>query len=458
MKHRRIAIVGGGASGTLVAARILDASHARPVHVTIVDPAEQLGAGIAYGTDDPDHLLNVRASGMSADPSDPDDLLRWARRECDAGPDTFVARRDFRRYLQEHLQHARDHAADAELEVVRDVAWSLTVDPGRCELGLGSGASVFAERVVLAIGNPPPGIPPSLDELDGARGWVPDPWAPDALRRIEDAQDILLVGTGLTMVDVAITLGRQDVPGRRMIALSRHGLVPAAHLVHQQVRPLDVIDLSRDGDDVRRLSARLRAQTVEGVGRQYDDEDWREVVDAVRPFANALWQRFDDVQRRIFLTEELRRWDVHRHRMSPATAARLADLRARGHVQLGPGRVLGARTLDDGRVQVDLLMDGLEQRRIVDAVVNCTGPGRHWEPPTNPLVADLIERGSARPDPLGLGLWTTPRGELRDAHGATVPEVLVIGPPRRGSLFETTAVPELRSQALHIADLLTAGV
>ncbi|MHB1139509.1 MAG: FAD/NAD(P)-binding protein, partial [Microthrixaceae bacterium] len=362
----------------------------------------------------------------------------------------------YRSYLLDHLQRAVDAAPAGSLEHVRDRAIGLTRADGRVEVRTEAGERWSVDRVVLALGNPAPGVRGPLRGLAGAAGWVPDPWAPGALAAIARSERVLLVGTGLTMVDVAITLGREG--DATMVALSRQGLLPQRHLDRQAHRPLRVIDLERDGRDVLALQERLRARMFDGVGREHPDEDWREVIDAVRPFANALWRRFDATQRQVFLSEVMRNWDVHRHRMSPTTAGRLDALRDAGRLGVHTGRVLAAGPDATGRrPEVELELDGVPRLDVFDAVVNCTGPGRSWLPPANPLVVDLVASGLAVPDPFELGLCTDSAGRLIDRSGVAVDEVLVIGPPRRGSLFETTAVPELRSQALHVADHLLAG-
>lgn len=439
----------------LVAARTLDATSARPAHVTIVDPSDRVAAGVAYSTQDPDHLLNVRAAGMSADPSAPDDLVDWITASGDGDRDTFVPRRDYRRYLEEHLHRAAADAPQGALELLRDRVIGIRRGGGVVAVLLESGQELVAERVVLALGNSAPGVPESLHGLAGDPAWVPDPWASGALQAHPDAARILLVGTGLTMVDVAITLGRGDGP--RMLALSRNGLVPLRHLAHQRHRALDVIDLDRDSVDVLALDSRIRERILDGVGAQYPDEDWREVIDAVRPFANALWRRFDVDQQRIFLTQLLRNWEVHRHRMSPGTAARFDSLRSSGQLGIHSGQVRSSGPRPGGGALLHVDLDGETIELGVDAVINCTGPGRSWQPPGNPVVLDLIQQGLAVPDLHGLGLLNSPQGCLIDVDGRPVPEILVIGPPRRGSLFETTAVPELRSQALHLADHMIIG-
>ncbi|MEX0768815.1 MAG: FAD/NAD(P)-binding protein [Microthrixaceae bacterium] len=451
---QRVVIVGGGASGVLLAARLLDASFAQPVQVSIVEPSGILAAGVAYGTKDPEHLLNVRASGMSADPSVPHDLVDWMQSRGLGGPDTFLPRREFRTYLLEHLQTAARNAAQGALVVVKDSVVGVSPNIGSTQVRLSSSQTLLADVVVLAIGNPPPGIPSSLANLMGAPKWVSDPWEAGALDALGNCRRVVLVGSGLTMADVALSIIRRSSLGDQLelMALSRNGLLPLSHLLVQPHRPLQVIDLEKDSQDVLQLAAKIRARIDERVGAEYENENWREVIDAIRPYANALWRRFDPEQQQIFLSQVLRDWDVHRHRMSPPTAQRLHALIDSSLMTTHTGQVQQAVSLPSGEFELILDLDGIEQRRVVDAVVNCTGPGRSWLEPANPVVTDLMAQGLAQPDPHGLGLMTSADGHLLSDTGKIVEQIFVIGPPRRGTLFETTAIPELRSQALHIAD------
>jgi uncharacterized NAD(P)/FAD-binding protein YdhS len=291
----QVAVVGGGASGALVAARLLDASIAAPVAVRVVEPGPGLGSGVAYGTDDPDHLLNVRASGMTADPSRPDDFVHWASaRGLPGDPGAFHRRSDYRRYLGDHLAAAADGATAGTLEHARATVESLRREGGRWVLGLDRGGPLSADAVVLATGNPPPGVPSGLVALDGGPGWVPDPWRRGALELPADRRRVLLVGTGLTMVDVAATLARD--PDRELVAVSRRGELPRPHVVDQPQRPVPVItpgDADLDLDEVR---ARVDGCIAAG-------EDWRDVVDALRPYANVVWLHLSPADRRRFLTD-----------------------------------------------------------------------------------------------------------------------------------------------------------
>jgi uncharacterized NAD(P)/FAD-binding protein YdhS len=63
-----------------------------------------------------------------------------------------------------------------------------------------------------------------------------------------------------------------------------------------------------------------------------------------------------------------------------------------------------------------------------------------------------------RPGPLGLGLDHDSRGVLLDSAGAPSTLLSTIGPMRKGRLWETTAMPEIRGQALELADQITSSM
>ena len=98
---RHVIIVGGGASGVLLAAQLL--RHEGPLRVTIVERRALLGCGVAYSTSDPGHLLNTRVHNMSAFPDDPGHFLRWLHDSAEAPaatPDCFASRAAYGRYLE----------------------------------------------------------------------------------------------------------------------------------------------------------------------------------------------------------------------------------------------------------------------------------------------------------------------------------------------------------------------
>jgi uncharacterized NAD(P)/FAD-binding protein YdhS len=418
MQHSkpRIVVVGGGAAGTAVAIRL--AETRRDVEVVLVDPSRSAGRGVAYSTAKAAHLLNTPAARMSAFPDEPDDFVRWTSRTLgrEVAPGEFLPRHHFGSYLGWAL---------ANFPAVRRIR-ARAVEISAREVRLSCGEALPYDAAVLALGVFPPDCGWAPAALRSSPRFVGDPWAPTALSGVPDAGDVLLVGTGLTMVDLAVVLDR---PGRVVHAVSRHGLLPREHAA---VTPVAAPDLSgcHDLDSLRSLVVR----------RVREERDWRAVVDSLRPSIPSLWQRLPESDRARFLTEDLRGWEVRRHRMPPAVAARVRALRARGKLVVHAGSV--ASVTADLRVT---LSSG--QELAVGSVVNCTGAQADLSRVDDPFVRSLLATGLARRGPLGLGLATEADGRLPGAA-----PLWTLGSLRRGNLWESTAFPEIREQASTVAD------
>ncbi|MEV6285595.1 FAD/NAD(P)-binding protein [Kribbella sp. NPDC051770] len=426
-----VAVIGAGAAGMLTAARLLDAAGGRALRIVLIDPGR--GRGPAYSTDDGRHLLNVPAAGMSALPDAPDDFVDWLRERVDPEikPSSFVARGRYGDYLADHLADCeRRSSAVLERRYGRVVAVDHT---GRREVTvrLDTGEVLVASAAVLATGTAP-GVAWAPAGLVASERFVGDPWAPGALDALPES-DVLLVGTGLTMVDVVLSLDR---PSRSVHAVSRHGVVPAVH--RSEKTPPVAAELTGDLQALRTGVLRHVVKTARRTG------DWRAAIDGLRPITAQLWKSLSDDDKAEFLRTDARTWDVHRHRMAPITAERLAAVRESGRLCLHRGEVVTAEDTGDA-VRV-LLSDGTAMT--VGAVVNCTGPV--GDPSADPLLATLLAGGLARTGPAGLGLDTADDGRVLGATGRRAP-LWTLGALRRGALWESTAMPEIRCQAAEVA-------
>ncbi len=424
-----MAVVGGGCSGVLAAIALL---YNGSENVTILEPEPALGLGVAYRTTEPLHLLNSRADTMSAEPGHADGFVEWSRyRPEPVGPTGFAPRVEYGRYLRDVLDAAAVvHPGRLAHRRVRVTALRLD---GRVHVDTSDGRTLYADRVVLAIGHSAP-VPPRV--LAGPvrchPRYVADPWRPGALDAVPLDAPVLLLGTGLTAVDVALSL---SVRGLRapMHAVSRHGLLPQAHSVGAP-GPRPAVPVPTGG-----LGAVLRRLRADAAGG-----DWRAAVDRLRPYVNGLWHGFTVEERQRFLRHLVRYWEVHRHRMAPGSSVRI-----RGLVRDGALRVhaatLAAVTLDGAAFSAVSTVDG---HWVAGTVVNCTGPGSAAR---TGLGRRLLADGLARPDPLGLGLDVDPYGRLVARDASVDDRLLVIGPARRGRWWETGAVPEIRAQAAALA-------
>jgi uncharacterized NAD(P)/FAD-binding protein YdhS len=437
-----VCIVGAGFSGTLVAIQLLRQWRGAGLRVTVLDRSGRFGPGLAYSTTCPQHLLNVRAGRMSAFADRPDDFLVWARsRSLDTHADSFLPRALYGEYLQARLREARDDRGE-QVELIAAEAVDVVNAPsgGGWLVKLAGGGVLAADGVVFALGNyPPADLPVRAPAFTGSERCIRDPWDAGALKRVDPQARVLLIGTGLTMVDVVLQLEHQGHAGP-MEAVSRHGLLPRSQTPASSAAAVGLSStLSARGGTLGLLRG-LRAAARRG--------DWRATMEAVRPVTPALWRGLDERERGRFLRHARPYWDVHRHGMPPAVAERIAGLKENGRLVIRAGRVRELRRHETG-VEVTLQPRGEEtcRRLTVDWVVNCTGPCSDVQRVRDPLMTRLLCGGFVAPDPLGLGVTLPPRNDA----AAPAARTYWIGPLRKAELWETTAVPELRVHAGELA-------
>lgn len=437
--ERPIAIVGGGFSGALLAINLAR----RGARVLLIERSQAaLAKGLAFGTRRSEHLLNVRASNMSAFPDDAGHFLRWMGFSTDAQANRFVPRLAYGQYLRELLLKALADSG-GRLGIRTGDVLTLDREAGGWRLRLSEGGDVLASGVVLAMGNLPPRLPAALKGVP-PRHAVPDPWAEGALAKIGPDDPVLLVGTGLTAVDVLLSLGNAGHRGL-VLAVSRRGLRPRAHAAVGPVTRATACPEERGAALVR--AVRLRAK---GVG-------WRQAVDDLRPHTRALWQAHDRVQQARFLRHLRAWWDVHRHRLAPSVNEQLAIAEQEGRIAFRAGRLVGADARE-GHVAVHWKPRGEARDAVFRAgyVVNCTGPEGDIAQSDAPLLRHLLAEGLARADPHRLGLDVDARCHVLDARGQPTEGLYAIGPLTKGATWEIVAVPDIRHQVWQLAWQLTA--
>ena len=364
-----------------------------------------------------------------------DDPAHFARHFAAQGGDArgFAERRLFGAYLRAMLGEAVDAG---QVQIADATAVGATRDSHGWRVALDSGEAVSARALALAVGNQEP--EPIRVLAEAGERYVNNPWGSDARAAVralvEGNGSALLVGTGLTMVDLALSLDAAGHRGR-IVALSRRGLVPRAHA------DFDPAPVDRDqvpSGDLRGLWRWLRRRSAE-VG-------WRAAIDSLRPHSQALWQALDDPQQRRFMRHGRPWWDVHRHRIAPEVAATIHRLIADGQLEIVAGRIVAATPAEAG-VDVTIRRRGAERGSTVhvDYVFNCTGPLHAIERTRDRLLGGLLERGDVRPDRLGIGLAV-------DGRSRAGSRLWALGPLTKGRYWEIIAVPDIRAQAAAVAE------
>jgi len=453
-----IAIVGAGFSGTLLTLHLLRrCCPATRIH--LIERSRQFGPGAAYSSGNPSHLLNVPAGKMSAFRDRPNDFVEWLSAQDagslgigSVGPGTFVPRQLFGAYIRNLLLDEMRLPGNAgRLKLSRGDALGIERTNGGLHLRLDRGRSVEADLAVLAIGNFPPEPPPGADAafLDSPF-YRPDPWGADAFTGLDPQAPVLLVGTGLTTVDAAITLIDQGHRGP-IHALSRRGLLPRRHDASAtEGPPADLAFPTRLTALTRYLRDAAQQARAEGRG-------WQPVIDQLRPFTQDVWNALSHEDRQRFLRHLRPWWDVHRHRMAPQVADRIDQLRASGQLQIHVGRIQSFAVGHRG-VQLSYRRRcGGEQVQLdVARVINCAGPGCDYDRITHPLVRSLLDAGLVRPDDLRLGLDVTANCALKHGDGSISRRLFAVGPVTRAAFWEMTAAPDIRRQCEALGEFLAA--
>ncbi|MBD2329259.1 FAD/NAD(P)-binding protein [Alkalinema sp. FACHB-956] len=455
-----IAIVGAGFSGSLVAAHLLKTAN-RPLLIKLIERSHEVGKGVAYSTNTNRHLLNVSAGKMSAFPNAPGHLLRWLyynRNELaaflpdDLNASSFIPRPIYGLYIQSILEEAEATAA-TQVRLKRVIDEVIAIEPTiqGAIVSLRYGDSFNADRVVLALGNAVTPAP-SLPALGSADSRCTDSidlrhaWSTDALAELDPDAPILLIGTGLTMVDMVVSLHERQHRGK-IYAVSRRGLLP---LAHQSTKPYPTF-ITQD-NAAKSIRGLWQQVCVEITSAKTQDYDWRSVIDSLRPITQQLWQQLPPTEQQRFLRHVVPYWDVHRHRIAPEIGQRVQAMLDSGQLTIAAGRIQDYQRNQDGiAVTIRPRFQTKNWILSVQRVVNCTGIQTDYQRSLHPLMISLRQQGLIAPNPMGLGLETADDGAILDAQGRSSRTLYTLGTPRKGNLWETIAVPELREQAQALA-------
>lgn len=521
-----IAIIGAGFSGTVIAARLLRAKHPHPIQVVLINriapvagigagatPAateqtanDNLGRGLAYGTKSDLHLLNVPCGRMSAFPEDEADFLNFLRsRSVVAGSGDFVLRRWYGEYLRQLLDASASEASQQSKNTlqmingeVTSLRWSETdASPisqpmqsnrttRRAHLQFSDGRTLQADRVVLALGNFAPANP-ILNVREGSAEstgftsprYVSDPWATNALVNIDTSKPVVLIGTGLTMFDIVLTLSAQ-YPDAQFIALSRRGLLPQAHRRAEALLPAHALALGhtskphfdRAPDNMLQnaATARTYVRAVREKIAQYTriGGDWRDVIASLRPITPQLWQRLPAIERGRLLRHVRPYWESHRHRAAPQIAAAIDALIGSGRLSIRSARIQAIEPVGDmlrlairPRHQTEKTpptTPAETKMLIATAVINCTGPTSDYRVAREALLLQLETDGMLLADLDRLGIAVNQQLQVLDRNGTVQPQLYCVGPLLKSGFWEATAVPELRAHAKAAVEHMLASL
>lgn len=436
-----LVVIGAGASGVISAVQMQ--ARAKGIDIALIDGDGGRGRGLAYATECAEHLLNVPAHNMSAFPDQPGHFASWLSARAPGLDGTkFASRTVYGEYLRSLLQHAQE--SNPGLHLVTGPAIKIARNQDQWWIELDDGLVLQTARVVLALGHLSPLNPLGAENLLNDQYRL-DPWAADVLEGLDPQAAVMMIGTGLTMFDLVLALRHRGHCGP-MHAISRHGALPQAHrpVSPRPMANAPILPTAMAG--VHWLRAEISSAATSG-------QDWRAVIDGLRPHSANIWGGWSQASRSSFLRHVRFLWDAHRHRAAPAVAAEVTQLIACGNLRIHAGRV-GAVHRNAAGLHVEWQDRSHHQPQSlkVARLINCTGPSSDFARTTQPLVQSLRTQGWLHADPLRLGIETDICGQVLDRHQRPVPGLFTLGPLVRPHRWESTAIPEIRMQAAALAE------
>ncbi|MFA0927452.1 FAD/NAD(P)-binding protein [Pseudomonas syringae pv. tagetis] len=453
-----ILIIGGGLSGSLLAVQLLRRAGQR--RILIIETRSELGRGEAYSATEPGHTLNGNAARMSVDPDNPDDLTHWLTAYLAEGgwpeaaeqkvpiAELFPPRGVFGLYVQQRLREAREagEAAASTVMHVRGEAVDVQVHEQGVSVTLADGRLLRGSQAVLATGMYAASRTPRREsnELNAA---ALDPWNVQAMEQLDAQSRVLIIGSGLTMVDALVSLEKAGHRGPIQV-YSRHGLLP--HVRRQPPEWSDFLAQDPSIRSTRQLVRKVREQCELAIESGID---WQAPLDTVRANVGRLWNQASDRQRRQFVRHVRPWWESHHHRSPPPSAALLARLIRQGRLSIDAASLQSVASLPSGQVQISVRRrgDSNPTQILGDALINSTGIEYDWRRVDRPLPRQLLERGLIQPGPLALGIAADAGGAVLDAHSHCSSRLFAMGPPLRGMWWESTAVTDVALQAKALA-------
>jgi uncharacterized NAD(P)/FAD-binding protein YdhS len=439
---KTIAIIGGGVSGAMTAYHLL--RNQVQARVIVIEPRSELGLGVAYSTTSLRHLLNVPAGKISALPNQPNHFLDWLRAAHDPNTtaETFAPRAIFGRYIQSLLAETRG------IELVKGAVTHYHPSASGAVLTLSDGSALRADLVVLATGNFNPSPLSGISEEASVSGvYRHDAWLAGTFENLERDASVMLIGTGLTSVDVLLRLRELGHRGT-ITALSRHGVLPNRHEECAPI-PRAAIPAGTLATCVAYLRA-FRAAMQSGA-------EWRPAIDSLRSTTNDLWLALPSTEQQRFRRHLQRRWDVVRHRMAPSIANLIEAELAAGTLSIRKGHLASIEPVSGGAL-VKIRTSGAIAELVSRRVINCTGPSMNYRHVDSPLLKSLFSQGLATAGPLGVGFNCALDGAMIGADGLASGVLFNLGPGRMGTLLESIAIPEIRQQAVQLGALLAGYV
>lgn len=452
-----IAIVGGGFCGMLTMVQLAKraSQSKKKIFIKIFYKGPPQFRGTAFYSYSEKHLLNVAAKNMSAFPDQPDHFIDWlsvredfSDRSKEDIASLYLPRNLYGSYLEELMQEAITQLdPDVQCEVIHAEVIAIHPEQNCYSIHCLNGDKFTTDKVVLATGNQLPGSPLSKQQPGILSAfYYPNPWSEDCVQHLEKVNNVLIIGTGLTMIDVVLGLIEKNFDGK-IICVSPKGFHILPHRIHQPYT--EILDEIKAPYDLVKLF-RIFRKHIRKV--KAENKSGETVVDALRSKTQEIWQELNLKDKKRFMQHVRHLWGVARHRLPASIYETIQKKIQSGRLEIHAGRILDVKNNDThATVQIQERSSHKNQSWEVQRIINCTGPESNPNKFSSALFHQLLGDKIIFVDEMQLGIKANAEGRILNEDAKASDSFFVIGSLLRGTLWETTAVPELRVQAENLS-------
>lgn len=455
--HLSVAIVGAGLSGSLLAINLLKNTFDGKIEIFLIESSKKrFGRGVAYSPNSIYQKLNVPAKGMSLFPENPNHFVEWWKSNEknyfylgeSYDENSFFPRFIFGDYLESTLNsNIQTKSTNKEFFTINDEVVDATKIESQWKIKLTSGAELIVDNLILATGNIPPGNPSYLakDVLDSKR-YLNNPWDDSLFESIQLNESLGILGSGLSMVDVIMTLKRKNFQGK-IVSFSRSGKLPKVHSKPDHLNPTPFPTLKGNtNEDVHLIRNWIREN--EGISDVH-------LMNVIRPFTSEIWKSWDVKNQRRFIRHVRPFWESFRHRIPSESMAIISEWIHLGKLTFLKARIQSSILENDSIGISTLEPHGKFGSYRFDRLINCTGPDTKLKEVKSELYTNLKKKGYITQSENGIGFVTGNLGQVKTEEGKFLKNLYCLGPLRKNELWESTALREIRDQVIELTSVIS---
>lgn len=493
-----LAIAGCGSVGVSFLYQFLhlleDAKVPARMSILIVDPRHRVGSGVPYQPGDKTALLNTRTGTTSATFKDAAHFHQWVIEhaddlasdypDLDTSRNGFVPRSVFGRYLEDLYLQTLERAHRIGVQIVRCTANLCGVElSSNCDVRLltDAGPAYSTQRLLLCTGNP---ASRPYGDLCGTPNYIHSPYPADRnLQRIPTDARVCVIGSGLTAIDTAIALHRNNGV-RDIVCVSKNGRLQSVKSLSTEqptlrtITPENLAKLSAErgrGLTLAELAQMFAKEVEDYSGRPFKLDEillpelachdylrheietaeegskpWQATLYAINNIIDIVWKHLSDGGRHEFLSRY--RDDFMSYKVAiPLKNARILDgMMSAGSLRIV--KVLGEiEYLPGEAVYHGVAQEAHDTRKFdvqADYVINATGFPISYAKSADPLVASLLTAGLTVESPFGGLTVDFDSSNLLDKSGRRIKRISCLGTATTGTYFWTNGM-DVNSRIAH---------